>query len=614
MAASRRGTAAAADPLRDARVTLAPLLELLGELRDAMSTQRRVARARVVAARLLAAVETTLPADSFVLAYALQSVVTARMLPAVGEEDSFRARLALWRAEPALTLDPSRRCAALLVTRAAARTLFVLSPHEAVWMEQTGALTVDTLLAMSALQALTYWPSLLLAEQHATTRTALRAAVESFPHGYSAACLASQTGYRPELSGCYPVGVLVQWCRFPDIAPLASTVCDEACLSGLRDKFVGTSFERLPPPERMPMHLRFLLTDAAQVAEPGRMASNAVTAAATNDAAAAVAAAELAAARERMAPLVECVLKHNAASSKGRVTTERAAAAALVELADASVPSDSLVLAHALQGLSSSLWKPLVMPTSFEDIRASLTVWRDDDPQLQPSRRCAAILAARCDANTLLVLRPDEEVWMCSDKIGLRSPFYALVSCALDAAMYWPPVLREPGAQGATFLAAAVRALVHANSHDFTMRLTREPTVTIRLGESTTSLCGKLFDILQLHDLLPLVRDAVSDEAALHALGASLTARFRSEPLFANPEAQLESHVKRMAALAAAHGLQPCALPECGATEPHPQAYKRCSRCNAAKYCCREHQMADWKRHKRDGCTSESPKGDGCEE
>jgi hypothetical protein len=50
----------------------------------------------------------------------------------------------------------------------------------------------------------------------------------------------------------------------------------------------------------------------------------------------------------------------------------------------------------------------------------------------------------------------------------------------------------------------------------------------------------------------------------------------------------------------ARHGLRTCALPECGATEPHPKAFKLCARCRSAAYCSAAHQQQDWRRHKRD--------------
>ncbi len=57
------------------------------------------------------------------------------------------------------------------------------------------------------------------------------------------------------------------------------------------------------------------------------------------------------------------------------------------------------------------------------------------------------------------------------------------------------------------------------------------------------------------------------------------------------------------AADAARHGLRRCALPACGAQEPHPKLFKLCGRCRSAAYCCAQHSKEDWKRHKReDGC------------
>ena len=46
-------------------------------------------------------------------------------------------------------------------------------------------------------------------------------------------------------------------------------------------------------------------------------------------------------------------------------------------------------------------------------------------------------------------------------------------------------------------------------------------------------------------------------------------------------------------------GLRPCALPGCSATEQFAKAFKVCSRCLAAAYCCAEHQAEHWKGHKK---------------
>jgi hypothetical protein len=62
-------------------------------------------------------------------------------------------------------------------------------------------------------------------------------------------------------------------------------------------------------------------------------------------------------------------------------------------------------------------------------------------------------------------------------------------------------------------------------------------------------------------------------------------------------------HQQAAAADAGRHGLRCCALPACGAQEPHPKLFKLCGRCRGVAYCCAQHSKEDWKRHKReDGC------------
>lgn len=45
-------------------------------------------------------------------------------------------------------------------------------------------------------------------------------------------------------------------------------------------------------------------------------------------------------------------------------------------------------------------------------------------------------------------------------------------------------------------------------------------------------------------------------------------------------------------------GLRCCALASCGIKEAHPQHFKSCAACRGPVYCCKEHQTADWPRHK----------------
>ena len=67
MAAAARDGSAAAE-LRDARTEIAPFIALHVQFRKALITQRDYKRARATAARLLAAAEKAMPADSLVLA------------------------------------------------------------------------------------------------------------------------------------------------------------------------------------------------------------------------------------------------------------------------------------------------------------------------------------------------------------------------------------------------------------------------------------------------------------------------------------------------------------------------------------------------------------------
>ena len=41
-----------------------------------------------------------------------------------------------------------------------------------------------------------------------------------------------------------------------------------------------------------------------------------------------------------------------------------------------------------------------------------------------------------------------------------------------------------------------------------------------------------------------------------------------------------------------------CEMPECGAPEMRAGAFKKCGACKKALYCCKEHQVDDWPRHK----------------
>ena len=51
-----------------------------------------------------------------------------------------------------------------------------------------------------------------------------------------------------------------------------------------------------------------------------------------------------------------------------------------------------------------------------------------------------------------------------------------------------------------------------------------------------------------------------------------------------------------------------CALPSCDKAEQRDGDFKLCATCKEAKYCSKEHQAADWKRHKKE-CKNKSEEG-----
>ena len=49
----------------------------------------------------------------------------------------------------------------------------------------------------------------------------------------------------------------------------------------------------------------------------------------------------------------------------------------------------------------------------------------------------------------------------------------------------------------------------------------------------------------------------------------------------------------------AKHGLRDCALPSCSKTEKTVKEFVGCSGCRSVVYCCLEHQVLDWRAHKK---------------
>jgi hypothetical protein len=298
---------------------------------------------------------------------------------------------------------------------------------------------------------------------------------------------------------------------------------------------------------------------------------------------------------------------------------ERALAAA-----EAMLPHNSLVIASLLHTVSINRVKvrhyaacagsddAIMLTTSA--VRAAM---RDDAFAVQLTRRALVILHAHWRAGTLIdVLTPDErEYFAIVNGSGLEavppnireraidaSGMDRYIMCAHDAVVMWPPPLGDTAAED---MAVRVNALHCALS------------AAVQWGRSSGTTPYGHITVTMLHTLLTLAVSSAADgwllrlratcgmtrdeEVQLRGLSSDISG------LLAGCErVKDEYHVmERQRAIddVARHGLRRCALPDCGAVEPHPKAFKVCSRCRGAVYCSAAHQREDWRRHKRaDGC------------
>jgi hypothetical protein len=125
------------------------------------------------------------------------------------------------------------------------------------------------------------------------------------------------------------------------------------------------------------------------------------------------------------------------------------------------------------------------------------------------------------------------------------------------------------------------------------------------LGDPAHGATSRIDELRARHGL------TAAEEAALRALLRRVDASMEpttttdddDQDVVAAASMYMTSMRRRGDADVARHGLRTCGLPDCGATEPHPKAFKVCSRCRGVVYCSAAHQQQDWRRHKReDGC------------
>jgi hypothetical protein len=330
----------------------------------------------------------------------------------------------------------------------------------------------------------------------------------------------------------------------------------------------------------------------------------------------------LALARERIAPLMQIVHAINA--SAHRPLKQRQLASRGLEAARSlGLPADCFVVVGFLLQVITT-WQ---LPERFEDnyvdgrpsFAAEEVAWREDTAHtLQPSREAAALLAARHAAGSFFLASAEEVAWAA---LGDMSPgsdaALMLVQLLGQALTRWPVALRR-GAEGQRLLRLTVRVMAEVDARGHVARCAISGAAlpsTAQYGSTAHALTMRLQAV---PECVALARDAC-DAAALDSLrarflrfldaaggplGAVGAAGLLGAASLASLAAGYGSVAARAGADREAHGLRACALPACGAREPHARAFKVCARCRAACYCCAEHQREDWKRHKRDG--------DGC--
>jgi hypothetical protein len=285
--------------------------------------------------------------------------------------------------------------------------------------------------------------------------------------------------------------------------------------------------------------------------------------------------------------------------ARARELAERALAAA-----EATLPDDSLVVAHLQQAVSH--WRT----QNTEDVLAAAhtpgftdaltAAWAREERALLLSQRCLALLHARWRAGSLLLLTTPEEAAFFGDVRCSGAGVY--IQCACNAACSWP-ALRTPAEEEARVrgVHGALRAALELAARGCLNDVV-SGTLDALTNLLTFSLLGPPRGVL--HKLRSVCGLTPADEDALRRLQQHNSALRQGKMSAAAELAVIQT---RGAEDVARHGLRRCALPACGNTEAHPKLFKLCGRCRGAAYCCAAHSVEDWKRHTReDGCKAAS--------
>jgi hypothetical protein len=248
-------------------------------------------------------------------------------------------------------------------------------------------------------------------------------------------------------------------------------------------------------------------------------------------------------------------------------------------------------------------------------VETMLVAWRTEHVALAQSQRYLALLLGRYSARTLMAPSAQECAFFevaSADADAMAAKSAALeifFGAASDAVLYWPPLAeradeeaRLRGVHGA--LCALMEQMPQCRGAQHAPRsgppLALDPTSVHALCTMLdVVLLGKCGDMALQQALRATCGLSQRDVEALQVVAVVFRVKYLGQSL-EDVTRMFDDVTRRAAADVARHGLRPCALPGCGATEASPKAFKVCGRCRAAAYCCAEHQREDWRRHKRE--------------
>ena len=309
------------------------------------------------------------------------------------------------------------------------------------------------------------------------------------------------------------------------------------------------------------------------------------------------------AAAERLKPLRTLYESIGGASHRplrARQLVERA-----LSEAQALLPADSLIMADLFYSAECAFLMPLETQLLGDMEAMRLLSTNPSERVLELSNKAVALLRGRLATGSLFTLTPEESAWFFP--VGHSGDAMAgagmLLNCAFSAASSWPHHL--PPLQQLGMLTDCVSTMLQVQAQGFVARCAASGRRILR--QTVYKKSEMQISHLILHTLTPNQRSLLFASVGhpgelLVQQRAAVDPRQMLTMIVAALSDTVQQVQGRHSADVARHGLQRCTLPSCGAEEPHPKAFKVCSRCRTCTYCSAEHAAEDWKRHKRAEC------------